>query len=129
MEAEMDTDTTTRKPHSLIASDRVEGTAVRRSNAERVGTIERVMIDKISGKVAYAVLSYGGFLGMGEKHFPIPWASLTYNPALEAYELNLTEAELGKAPSYATGSDFDWGDRQREQELHSYYRVPPYWGI
>jgi PRC-barrel domain len=126
----MQTETMTKpSAHSLIASDRVEGTAVRRSNGDKVGAIQRLMVDKISGNVAYAVLSFGGFLGMGEKHVPVPWASLTYNPTLEAYELNLTDEELGKAPSYAADTEFDWGDRERERELHSYYRVPPYWGI
>jgi PRC-barrel domain protein len=60
--------------HSLIASDRVEGTPVRRSGGEKIGTVERHMIDKLSGNVAYAVLSFGGFLGMEQKHLPIPWA-------------------------------------------------------
>ena len=58
------------KPHQLIASDRVEGTAVRRPNGDRIGHIERLMIDKVSGKVAYAVISFGGFLGMGEDYYP-----------------------------------------------------------
>ena len=53
------------KPHQLIASDRVEGTAVRRPNGDRIGHIERLMIDKITGQVSYAILSFGGFLGMG----------------------------------------------------------------
>ena len=115
--------------HSLVASDRVEGTDVRRPGGDRIGTIQRLMIDKASGKVAYAVLRYGGFLGMGEKRFPVPWASLRYNPKLEAYELEGSEAELGKAPSYASDDDFDWGDREGERALHDHYKVPPYWGI
>src|SRR5262245_66212891 len=72
--------------HSLIPSDRVEGTAVRRSNGEKVGEIKRVMIDKVSGKVAYAVMKFGGFLGMGEKYHPLPWDALRYNPALRSEE-------------------------------------------
>jgi hypothetical protein len=115
--------------HSLIASDRVEGTPVRRSDGEKIGAIERVMIDKLSGNVAYAVLSFGGFLGMGGKHLPVPWASLKYNPTLEAYELNVNEQDLANAPSYAKDADFDWGNRERERALHAHYRVPPYWGI
>lgn len=115
------------KPHSLIASDRVEGTVVRRSDGSKIGVIVRVMIDKISGKVAYAVLHFGGFLGMGGRYLPVPWERMTYNPALMAYEINLSDEELAKAPSYAADSDFDWGDREREGEIHSYYRVPPYW--
>jgi hypothetical protein len=115
--------------HSLIPSDRVEGTAVRRSNGEKIGEIKRVMIDKVSGKVAYAVMKFGGFLGMGEKYHPLPWDALTYNTALEAYELNIPDEQLRDAPSYGTSSEFDWGDRERERRLHEYYKVPPYWGV
>jgi len=58
--------------HNLIASDRIEGTSVCRPRGEKIGEIQRLMIDKISGKVAYAVLSFGGFLGFAQKHFPVP---------------------------------------------------------
>jgi sporulation protein YlmC with PRC-barrel domain len=136
MEATMQTDTltrtqtdaSTRKTHSLVASDRVEGTAVRRSDGQKIGTIERLMIDKLSGKVAYAILSFGGILGMGRKHLPVPWSRMQYSPFLEAYEINLTDDELGKAPSYAADKDFDWGNREREMEIHEYYKARTYWG-
>jgi hypothetical protein len=133
MEATMQTDTLqsqsqTVQSHSLIASDRVEGTPVRRTDGGKIGTIERLMIDKLSGTVAYAVLSFGGFLGVGQKHAPIPWARLTYDPMLGAYHLDLTEEELSRAPSVAADQELDWGDRSREVEIHNYYRVPPYWG-
>jgi len=113
--------------HQLIASDRVEGTAVRRPNGERIGRIERLMIDKISGKVSYAILSFGGFLGMGADLLPLPWARLTYNTGFEAYELDISDEELQKAPSFRAEKDFDWGDRSKEAELHDYYGMPPYW--
>ena len=74
------------KPHQLIASDRVEGTAVRRPNGDMIGHIERLMIDKVSGQVSYAVMSSGGFLGMGAKLLPLPWGRLRYSPRFEAYE-------------------------------------------
>ena len=86
------------------------------------------MIDKVSGNVAYAVLRFGGFLGVGEKHLPIPWGKLKSDPAMEAYSLHISDAELAQAPSYAADKDFDWGDRSQETELHRYYRIPPYWG-
>jgi len=124
----MQTETSTRQPHSLIASDRVEGTPVRRAGGEKIGTIARLMIDKLSGNVAYAVLSFGGFLGMGQKHAPIPWARLSYDRTLGAYRLDLTDEELKQAPAVAADQEFDWGDRSREVEIHNYYRVPPYWG-
>jgi hypothetical protein len=133
MEATMQTDTLhsesqDRHSHTLIASDRVEGTPVRRADGEKIGTIQRLMIDKLSGSVAYAVLSFGGFLGMGQKHAPIPWARLNYDPTLGAYHLDLSNEELSGAPSIAADQEFDWGDRSREVEIHDYYRVPPYWG-
>ena len=116
------------KPHSLIASDRVEATPVRRSNGENIGAIRRLMIDKISGKVAYAILNFGGFLGIGEKHYPVPWERIKYSRALDAYEINLSEDELSRAPSYAGDKDFDWGNREDEVMIHTFYKIPPYWG-
>src|SRR6266516_5614424 len=101
MEAAMQTDTSTRQSHSLIASDRVESTPVRRSDGTKIGTIERLMIDKLSGNVAYAVLNFGGFLGLGQKHLPIPWTRLTYDRTLGGYQLDLTDEELSRAPAYA----------------------------
>jgi hypothetical protein len=121
-------DSPTSHPHSLIASDRVEGTPVRRTNGEKIGTIERLMIDKLSGNVAYAVLSFGGFLGIGHKHLPIPWARLKYDRTLGAYHVDITDEELKRAPSFAADKDFDWGDRSQEVDIHNFYRVPPYWG-
>jgi hypothetical protein len=92
-----------------------------------IGHIERLMIDKISGKVSYAILSFGGFLGIGANLLPLPWARLTYNPSFEAYELDVDDDELKRAPSFRADQDFDWGDRSQETELHRYYGVPPYW--
>src|ERR1700690_3681398 len=114
------------KPHELIASDRVEGPAVRRANGERIGHIERLMIDKVTGRVSYAILSFGGFLGMGTNFLPLPWARLTYNAGFGAYELDIDDDELRRAPSFRADKDFDWGDRSKEVELHQYYGVPPY---
>ena len=68
-----------RETVSLIGSDKVEGTPVYGRDDNKIGTVQRVMLDKISGKVAYAVVSFGGFLGMGEDYFPMPWASLKYD--------------------------------------------------
>jgi hypothetical protein len=115
--------------HNLIASDRVEGTAVRRPNGEKIGAIQRLMIDKLSGNVAYAVLSFGGFLGMEQKHLPVPWGRLKYDPAQEAYKLDLTDEELRRAPAYEADKEFDWGDRSQEILIHSYYKAPHYWDL
>jgi hypothetical protein len=92
-----------------------------------IGHIERLMIDKVSGQVSYAVMSSGGFLGMGAKLLPLPWGRLRYSARFEAYELDLDEDELRRAPSFRADADFDWGDRSQEAELHRYYGIPPYW--
>lgn len=102
-----------RETADLIASDKVEGTNVYRSDGEKVGYIERVMIDKRSGKVAYAVMSFGGFLGIGDEHYPLPWSLLTYNERLGGYEVNITEEQLRGAPKYGSSENWDWADRDR----------------
>jgi len=114
---------------NIIASDRIEGTAVRRSNGDKVGTIERLMIEKVSGKVVYAVMSFGGFLGLGEGYYTLPWGVLTYNTTLDAYELNLTDDQLRGAPQRASqGQDASF-DRNWEEHVHRYYNATPYWGV
>jgi sporulation protein YlmC with PRC-barrel domain len=114
----------TRETHTLIAADKVEGTAVYRSNGDSVGKIERVMIDKRSGKVAYAVLSFGGFLGMGNDHYPLPWSALKYNERLGGYEVNVTEQQLKGAPKYRDGESWDWNDASRGRKVYDYYGTP-----
>ena len=113
-------DTTTRETRSLIGSDKVEGTAVYRSNGDKVGTVQRVMIDKISGKVAYAVMSFGGFMGIGQDYYPLPWNLLTYNPQLEGYKVNIGEEQLKRAPKYSSNDAWDWKNRGQS--------VDDYWG-
>jgi hypothetical protein len=112
--------------HDLIGSDRVEGTNVYRSDGKKIGEIERVMIDKISGQAAYAVLGFGGFLGLGEDHYPVPWQRLTYNERLGGYEVNISDEQLKNAPKFATGEEWKWDTTQGNQ-VYRYYGVPPYW--
>ena len=109
-----------RETAGLIASDKVEGTPVYDAKGEKIGSIERVMIDKRSGQVAYAVLSFGGFLGIGSDYYPIPWASLKYDTSLGGYRTTLTEQQLKGAPKY-TGSNWDWDDRVRGRKVYDYY--------
>jgi hypothetical protein len=119
----------TRETHSLIGSDKVEGTAVYRSNGDKIGQIQRVMIGKQSGKVGYAVMSFGGFLGIGEDYYPLPWSLLTYNPRLEGYEVNIGQEQLKGAPKYSTHESWDWNSPARGRAIDDYYGVPPYWGV
>ena len=92
--------TEARETVDLIGSDKVEGTAVYDANGERIGTIERVMLEKRSGHVAYAVLSFGGFLGIGSDSYPIPWDALKYDTSLGGYRTNITEQQFKGAPKY-----------------------------
>ena len=124
----MATSTTTgaRETTSLIGSDKVEGTAVYGPDREKIGSIERVMIDKLSGKVAYAVLSFGGFLGMGEDYYPVPWSTLDYDTNLGGYRVNFTREQLDRAPKYAESQGWNWS-RENDRRVYEYYRAQPYW--
>jgi PRC-barrel domain len=93
----------------------VEGTTVYDPQGNNIGSIKRLMIEKISGRVAYAVMSFGGFLGMGEEE-SIPWGKLTYDTRTD-----VTESQLRGAPAFSRDRNWDWSDRSREQELHDYY--------
>jgi hypothetical protein len=118
----------TRSGKPLIESDRVEGTTVYNANGDDLGSIKRLMIDKVSGRVAYAVMTFGGFLGIGEEEHAIPWAKLIYDTNLGGYRTDLTVDELQRSPTFSRDSEYDWSDRTRERELHDHYRVPYYWG-
>src|SRR5215831_3630597 len=103
---------------ALIASDRVEGTAVYGPDNHRIGRIERLMIDKVSGKVAYAVLTFGGFLGIGEDHYPLPWAMLRYDTSLDGYKVDISEQQLKTAPKFGKDDQWDWSGRHEQVHKH-----------
>ena len=108
----------------LIASDKVEGTAV----YNRQGEVYNLMVDKRSGKVEYAVMSFGGFLGMGQSYHPLPWRVLTYDTGRGGYVVDLDKERLQAAPSFGRDETPDWGNRDWGTRVHDYYGVPPYWG-
>jgi hypothetical protein len=108
---------------SLISADKVEGTAVFGADGQRLGAIDTLMIDKARGMVEYAVLAFGGILGFGTRHYPLPWQQLRYDTGLGGYVVGLTVDDLRDAPSFAPEdsesvdlADADWGER-----VHSYY--------
>ena len=111
--------------HQLISSEDVEGTDVYGVDGKKIGEIDHLMIDKISGRVTYAVISFGGFLGLGHSHYPVPWAALKYEPKLNGYITGITEEKLKDAPAF---SDDAWSDRNWEAQVHKHYNAPPYWG-
>jgi hypothetical protein len=113
-----------RETASLIGSDKVEGTAVYGPDNQKIGSVQRVMIDKMSGKVAYGVISFGGFLGMGEDYYPVPWASLKYDTSLGGYRTGITQDQLQGAPKFNRNTEWDWSDRSRDRAVYDYYRTP-----
>jgi hypothetical protein len=111
---------------SLIAAEKVTGTNVYNPSGEKLGNVEDVMIDKISGKAVYAIMSFGGFLGMGEKHHPLPWQTLNYDTKLDGYVVNLDKKVLQDAPSYDRTREFAWTP-DYGRKVDEYYKVPTYW--
>lgn len=112
---------------TLINADKVKGTAVFNGSGEKLGTVDDIMIDKLNGNVAYAVMSFGGFLGMGEKHHPLPWDVLNYDEGENGYVVNLSKEQLEGAPTIDRGQTDKLHDRKYGESIYSYYGVPPYW--
>lgn len=106
--------------HRLIGSDKVEGTAVYDRDGTRIGTIHNFMVDKRSGKAEYAVMSFGGFLGMGQTYYPLPWQMLDYDTDLGGFRVEMDEEDLDHAPSFRAGYEPDFDD-QYGRQVHSYY--------
>src|ERR1700730_6953203 len=89
----------------LIASNKVEGTPVYKRDGEQLGNVYNFMVDKYTGQVAYAVMSFGGFLGLGESYHPLPWKMLTYDTRLEGYVIDLDRECLKNAPRYGSAKN------------------------
>jgi hypothetical protein len=107
-----------RETSTLIGSDKVEDTAVYGADGNKIGYIERVMLEKASGKVSYAVLSFGGLLGIGDDHYPLAWQALTYDTSVGGYRVNLTRDQLDQAPRCGRTESWDWEDRSRATALY-----------
>lgn len=115
-----------RETHDLIASDKVVGTDVYGADRHHIGSIERIILEKQSGRVSYAVLGFGGFLGIGDDHYPLPWSKLSYDESLGGFRIDLTKDQIEQAPRYAEEDEMDWS-RENGRKIHEYYGVPPYW--
>ena len=100
-----DTDIETDETVDLIASNKVEGTAVYDRNGDRLGTIYNFMVDKVNGQVEYAVLSFGGLFGLGSDYYPLPWDRLTYDEELGGYQIDLVKEDLEEAPRYSADQE------------------------
>lgn len=119
-----------RPEHPLIPAGRVNGTAIYNREGEKLGSVEDVAIDKVSGRVAYAILSFGGFLGMGERYHPVPWNLLTYDVERRGYVIPCDKAQLEAAPTIDTEELSGWDDTDVRERLYGYYGsygAAPYW--
>lgn len=108
---------------SLIAASKVEGTNVYNSRGDSLGAIHDVMLDKRSGKVAYAVVSFGGFLGMGQNYYPLPWPALQYDERQGGYVVNVQPERLQAGPSYGVNETPAWSSDYGKR-IDDYYGVP-----
>ena len=115
---------TARVMHPLIGSDRLEGTLVCRPDGTQLGTVERLMVNKISGRVAYLVVKCLEHPVVSKMRFPIRWEGLHYDRRRGAYLVDLTEEEIRRAPAGDGG--FDWGDRHEVAHIRP-YRAPSFW--
>ncbi|MBZ6076649.1 PRC-barrel domain-containing protein [Microvirga puerhi] len=106
----------------IVESDRVEGTPVFDRDDNRVGTIKRLLIEKVSGRVLYVDVAFGGFLGLGTRHYTIPWDQLSYAPGLGGYHTDISEEQLRGAPPFY-GNNQTWPEPAQEQRTREYWRT------
>jgi len=104
----------------LISSAKVEGTAVFDRDGNRLGSIDSFMVGKLDGRVRYAVLSFGGLFGMGERYHPLPWDTLTYDTDKGGYVVNISKERLEGGPSYQRGEEPTF-NRQYGETISDYY--------
>ncbi len=121
------TDETKLTDGSLIGAGKVTGTDVYNLEGDKLGAVEEIMLDKATGQVAYAVLSFSGFMGMGHKHYPLPWSQLRYDTRKGGYVVNIDKERLKGAPSIDTDTrDFTWTS-DYGRCVDKYYGVPSVW--
>jgi len=118
-----DRDVARDETHALISSDKVEGSAVYGPDRARIGSVYTLMIEKRSGQVSYAVVSFGGFLGIGDDHYPLPWQSLAYDAELGGYVTTVTRDQLEDAPRYRA-DEVPWRDPAYGPSVSQYYAIP-----
>jgi sporulation protein YlmC with PRC-barrel domain len=111
----------------LIAADQVEGTTIYNRAGENLGSVQDVMIDKVSGRIAYAVVGFGGFLGIGDRHYPMPWEKLKYDTNMGGFVVDLDKRTLEGAPSYSDDETVGWEDPTWGRRVYDYYGARPYW--
>lgn len=116
-----------KKFRRVLSASTLEGDKVRNPAGENLGKVEDIMIDLQGGRVAYVVLSFGGFLGAGDKLFAVPWEALTLNEDEKCFILNADKRTLETAPGFDKDNWPDFGDTTWRSQVYQHYGVPPYW--
>lgn len=112
---------------TLISAGTIRGTPVYNTDGETLGSVDDLMVDTETGRIVYALMSFGGFLGIGERIHPLPWAVLKYDKVRRGYVVPLTKAALVEAPNYGREDAPRFGERAYEESIHDYYKTDRYW--
>jgi sporulation protein YlmC with PRC-barrel domain len=112
---------------SAIRAKKVIGTSIKDSSGSTIGKVEDIVLDKLSSNIMFAVVGFGGFLGIGEKYHPLPWSTLDYDEGVEGYVVNLTKDQLKAAPSYSMDELMQGDGSQFRDRVYDYYKAPRYW--
>jgi sporulation protein YlmC with PRC-barrel domain len=111
----------------VMAADTLDGDDIVNAAGDKLGTLEHIMIDVPSGRVAYGVLSFGGFLGMGDKLFAIPWSALRIDPPNHRFIFDVDKETLQNAPGFDKDNWPSMADETWARDVHTYYKASPYW--
>lgn len=115
------------RSHNVVKTKEVVGVSVKNPADENLGKVEEIILDKINGHVCYVVLSFGGFLGMGDKFFALPWNALSYDTQSDCFILNVEKEKLKNAPGFDKDNWPDWGNRKWGESIYQYYGTTPHW--
>ena len=112
---------------SAIRAKKVIGTDVKDASGRAIGTVEDIVLDKLSSNIMFAVVGFGGFLGIGEKFHPVPWSTLDYDESEGGYVISMTKDELKAAPAYSMDELVQGDGTQFRDRVYDYYKAPRYW--
>ncbi|TPQ36143.1 PRC-barrel domain-containing protein [Cupriavidus sp. WKF15] len=111
----------------IMAADTLDGNVVLGPSGDKLGKINHIMLDVPRGQIAYAVLSFGGFLGVGTKLFAVPWSALTLDTVRKSFVLGIDREQLEAAPGFDHDHWPSMADQQWATSIHEYYGAAPYW--
>jgi sporulation protein YlmC with PRC-barrel domain len=114
---------------SAIRAKKVLGTAVEDTTGTKIGEIEDIVLDKQSNNIMFAVVGFGGFLGVGEKYHPLPWSMLDYDPEDDSYVVNVTKEQLKAAPADSIEALTSDDGMAFRDSAYNYYKAPKYWQL